>query len=160
VVEWIDSRHAEVRAEGWEWFRSEPLAREDVALWQRLMESPYDDIRLALVTELEARTLGASVPRIERGDLDPERLRLLWACVILNVFRGNRAKPRVVTQLLQRIEARPDDLPRLLPLLAVALRSVRGPEFRSGLSAVVRLADRDEAAAGLVARTFPELSWS
>jgi hypothetical protein len=42
-------------------------------------------------------------------------------------------------------------------LLAVALRSVRGPEFRAGLSAVVRLADRDEAAARLVAEAFPEL---
>jgi hypothetical protein len=157
VVEWIDSRHLDVRSEGWAWFRSEPAARDDVTLWQRLMESPYDDIRLAIVSELESRTLGDAVPRIERGDLDPERLRLLWACVLLNIFRGNRAKPKIVRQLLRRIEARSDDLPRLLPLLVVALRSISGPEFRSGLSAVVRLADRDEAAARLVAETFPEL---
>ena len=141
VLEWLDSRHADVRGEGWDWFRAEPRAHDDVILWQRLMETPYDDVRLALVAELESRSEGAKSPRVERGDLDPELLRLLWASVLLNVHRGHRGKPLVVRQLLRRITTRPAELPRLLPLLAVALRSVRGPEWRAGLAAVVRLAD-------------------
>jgi hypothetical protein len=160
VLEWLDSRHEDVRAEGWAWFRAEPRVRDDVALWQRLLETPYDDVRSALVTELGARSRGGEVSRLERGELDDGLLRLLWASVLLNVHRGGRAKPLVVRQLVRRVEARPDDLPRLLPLLAVALRSVRGPEFRSGLAAVVGLATRDEAAAGLVRGAFPELQWA
>jgi hypothetical protein len=160
VLEWLDSRHADVRAEAWNWFQAEPRVRDDVATWQKLMESPYDDVRLALVAELDSRKPDGFVPRVERGDLDDGLLRMLWASVLLNVHRGGRAKPRVVRQLLRRVEARPDDVPRLLPLLAVALRSVRGPEFRAGLAAVVTLAERDEAAAGVVRESFPELQWS
>jgi len=157
VLEWLDSRHLDVRVEGQKWFREEARAREDVTIWQRLMETPYDDIRLALVSDLEARTREANAIRTERGDLDPELLRLLWASVLLNVHRGNRVKPIVVRQLLSRIEQRPGDLSRLLPLLAVALRSVRGPEWRAGLAAVVQLADRDANAIPLIQSTFPEL---
>ena len=47
LLEFLDSRHADARAEGMSWFRAEPRARDDVMLWQRLMESPHDDVRLA-----------------------------------------------------------------------------------------------------------------
>lgn len=157
VVAWLDSRHADARAEGWRWFLDEPRARDDVPTWRKLMESPYDDVRLKLVAALEARAGGPDPLRVERGDLDPDLLRLLWASVLLNVERGGRSKPVAVRQLVRRAQARPDDLPALLPILSVALRSVRGPEFRAGLAAIVGLAERDEAARDLVARTFPEL---
>lgn len=167
VLAWLDSRYEDVRAEGWRWLMSEPRVRDDVTTWQRLLESPYDDVRLALVGLLESQARDASggvpedgqgtLPRLDRGALDPERLRLLWASVLLNIQRGSRAKPQVVRQLVRRVEERPGDLPALLPLLAVALRSVRGPEFRAGLGAVVRLLDRDEHAARLVREAFPEL---
>ena len=55
LLEFLDSRHADARAEGIVWFRHEPRAGDDVALWHRLLESPYDDVRLALATDLEAR---------------------------------------------------------------------------------------------------------
>lgn len=154
---WLDSRHEDVRTEGWRWLESESRVRDDVATWQRLLESPYDNVRLALVAKLDERTRGADLHRLRQGELDPELLRLLWASVLLNVQRGHRAKPHVIGQLLQRAESHPADLPQLLPLLAVALRSVRGPEWRAGLSAVVKLAERDEATAALIGQTFPEL---
>ena len=160
IVAWLDSRHDDARAEGWRWFLDEPRARDDVPTWRKLMESPYDDVRLKLVAELEVRAGGADPFRVERGDLDPDLLRLLWASALLNVERGGRAKPLVVRQLVRRVEARPVDLPSLLPILAVALRSVRGPEFRSGLSAVVALAEKDEAARALIVQTFPELQFA
>jgi hypothetical protein len=157
VVAWLDSRHDDARAEGWRWFLDEPRARDDVPTWRKLMESPYDDVRLKLVAELEARAGGADPLRVERGDLDPDLLRLLWASALLNVDRGSRAKPLAVRQLVRRAESRPGDLPALLPILAVALRSVRGPEFRAGLVAIVGLAETDDAARDLIARAFPEL---
>ena len=64
VLEWLDSRHADVRKEGWTWFINEPRACQDVSMWQRLLESPYDDLRLRLVRVLEehvARHNGVAV---------------------------------------------------------------------------------------------------
>lgn len=157
ILQWLDSRHEDVRAEGWRWLESDATARDDVAIWQRLLESPYDDIRLALVAALDERTRQGDAVHLKPGRLDPDLLRLLWASVLLNIHRGHRAKPQVVRQLFRQAEAHPGDLPRLLPLLAVALRSVRGPEWQAGLSAVVRLAEHDEASAALVSQAFPEL---
>ncbi|SIN69521.1 hypothetical protein SAMN05444166_0183 [Singulisphaera sp. GP187] len=159
ILQWLDSRHEDVRAEGWRWLESNAQVRDDVATWQRLLESPYDDIRLALIAALDERSRQLDAFHLRPGKLDPDLLRLLWASVLLNIHRGSRAKPKVVQQLLRRAEDHPADLPRLLPLLAVALRSVRGPEWRAGLSAVVRLAERDEASATLVGLAFPELQF-
>jgi|GEM_PF-747053 len=159
VLNWLDSRQEDVRAEGWRWFEADASLREGITTWQRLLESPYDDIRLALTSALEDRTKkrGGNGASIRQGRLDPDLLRFLWASVLLNIQRGGQAKPKVIAQVLQRLEAHPEDLPQLIPLLAVALRSVRGPEFRQGLLAVVRLAERDEAARPLLAQAFPEL---
>ncbi len=134
LLEFLDSRHADARAEGMSWFREEARARDDVALWQRLMESPYDDVRFAVTTDLDARLKRAT------GDgsidlsiaLNPDRLRLLWASVLLNVNRGHRAKPRVVEQVARCLGRRPDEAEMLLPLLAVGLRSLRAPDALRG----------------------------
>jgi hypothetical protein len=157
VLELLDSRHADVRAEAIAWFRAEPRACDSVTLWRRLLESPHDDVRLALVADLEARLQGRDVDRLASLDLDADALKLLWASVLLNVHRGGRAKPRVVGQLVRRIEARPDEMEALLPLLAVALRSSRGPERRAGLAGIARLVATRAEAAALVAANFPEL---
>jgi hypothetical protein len=162
LLEFLDSRHADARAEGIRWFRDEARARDDVALWRRLMESPHDDVRLALSADLAARVKQA------RGDgtvdlslaLDPDRLRLLWASVLLNVNRGNRVKPRVVEQVARRLARRPDEAELLLPLLAVGLRSLRAPERRAALAAVVRLVEGRPEATALVQKSLPELQWA
>jgi hypothetical protein len=156
VLDWLDSRHADVRDSGWTWFQNDERVGDDVAIWQKLLETPYDDVRIALIADLDARTRGFSGDLLKKGVLDPELLRLLWASVLLNIHRGSRAKPVVLRQLVARIESRPAELPTLLPILAVALRSVRGPEFRAGLAAVVRLAGRDES----IVAAFPELTLS
>jgi hypothetical protein len=151
ILEFLDSRHADARLVGWNWFRSEPRASDDVETWRKLLESPYDDVRLALVAELESRTSKV---------LDPDDLRPLWASVLLNIHRGSRAKPAVVRQLVDRLQSSPDDARELLSLLGVALRSVRGPERRSGLVAVVRLIERQPDIEPFVRQAFPELQWS
>ena len=45
----------------------------------------------------------------------------------------------------------------LLPILSVALRSIRGPEFRAGLMGVVQLLDQAPELAPAVKLAFPEL---
>ena len=45
----------DVREVGWAWLQTDERAREDVQVWQRLLESPYDNVRLRLVAMLEDR---------------------------------------------------------------------------------------------------------
>lgn len=162
LLEFLDSRHADTRAVGMAWFREDPRARDDVILWRCLMESPHDDVRLAMSAELEAR-----LERARRGGagpvsqaLDPDRLRLLWASVLLNVNRGNRAKPGVMEQVADHLTRRPDEAELLLPLLAIGLRSIRATERRAALAAVVRLVERRPESFPLVNQWFPELQWA
>ncbi len=157
VIEaFLDSRHRDARALGWAWFEGEPAIRDDVEAWRRLLESPYDDVRIAVLDTLEARR-GAGRAELARG-LDPEAVRGLWASTLLNVHRGGRAKPSAVAQIVERLEARPGEAPSLLPILGVALRSVRGAERRAGLVAVVRLIERGgPAVEPLVRSAFGEL---
>jgi hypothetical protein len=157
ILELLDSRHADVRAEGWAWFRDESRARDNVELWQRLLESPYDDVRLLLVADLEDRVARNDRAFPYQGKLDPELVRFLWASVLLNIHRGGRIKPLAVGQLVRRVERRPEEAAALLPLLGVAIRSVRGPEWRAGLAGVVGLVERNMALAEPVRRAFPEL---
>jgi len=146
VLELLDSKHADVRAAGWEWLSASPL-RDDPAVWHKLVESPYDDVRGPLVAEPARRAAGA----------DPDTVRLLWATVLLNVARGGRHKPGVVAQVVARLTAHPGEADRLLPLLAVAVRSLRGPEFRAGLAGVVRLAEAEPGLVPAIRGRFPEL---
>lgn len=157
VLEFLDSRHADVRAEGWAWFRESPRTRDEVEMWKRLLESPYDDVRLKLLTVLEQVVAGQRETWLEAGKLDAELIRLLWATVLLNVHRGNRAKPAVVRQLVTRMAKRADEAMALLPILRVALRSVRGPEWRAGLAGVVQLVERRPDLETQVRVVFPEL---
>jgi hypothetical protein len=159
LLEFLDSRHADVRTEGWRWLEAEPRAGESVALWQRLLESPYDDVRLRLATALEERVRGRK-PAVDRDKMDAELVRFLWASVLLNTHRGGRTKPLVVTQMVRRLERKPDEAKMLLPILAVALRSVRGPEWRAGLAGVAALVQRRPDLAAAVNQVFPELKWS
>jgi len=61
---------------------------------------------------------------------------------------------------VDRLAGHPAEADRLLPLLAVAVRSVRGPEFRAGLAGVVGLAERNPDLAPAIRRRFPELQLS
>jgi len=157
VLEYLDCRHADVRAEGWAWLKAEPRSNQNVTIWQRLLESPYDDVRLPMVELLQEQTTGKEVVKIPESEkLDPQLVRLLWATVLLNVSRGARNKPAVVKQLVSRLDSRPQEAEVLLPLLTVALRSLRGPEFRAGLVAIVQLTGKHESMAVLVKEMVPE----
>jgi hypothetical protein len=156
VLEFLDSRHEDVREIGWEWLQSDARARDDVGVWQRMLESPYDNIRLRLVGILEER----AKERDGLAKFSMEHVRFLWATVLLNVTRGGRAKPFVVRQVMERVASHPDEAGELLPIIAVALRSCRGPEFRAGLAGVASFVARNPTRRPLVEAVFPELSWN
>src|SRR5688572_30503546 len=84
-------------------------------------------------------------------------VRFLWATVLLNVARGSKNKPAIVKQLLARLERSPGEAQLLLPLLGVALRSLRGPEFRAGLVGILQWVRRHPDRESAVAKLFPEL---
>jgi len=137
VLEFLDNRHQDVREAGWVWLQTDERARESAIVWQRLFESPYDDIRV--------RLWRCWRPVAEPGALDafsPALVRFLWASVLLNIHRGGRAKPYVVRQIMDRLGHQPGEAADLLPIVAVALRSVRGPEFRAGLAGLAGFVTR------------------
>ncbi len=156
LLSFFDSRHIEVREQAWLWYEAEPRAQHDVELWKRLLESPYDDVKLKLIALLQQHSQQPSLLQ-QRTELHPQQLRFLWASVLLNTQRGNRTKPFVVRQLVERILHHPEDCQLLLPLLAVAMRSVRGPEWRAGLAGLVELVDKQESLRPLIAQNFPEI---
>ncbi len=153
VMEFLDSRYEDVRTVGLEWLGTEQRAKDAPAVWQRMLESPYDNIRLPMVEKLDEITRAGADEDIYRPDL----VRLLWATVLLNVHRGGRQKGLVVRQICDRVTRKPEESKHLLPILAVAVRSTRGIEFRTGLTAVVRLQDTKPELAGAIGKAFPEL---
>jgi hypothetical protein len=153
VVAFFDSLNAEVRRAAWEWLAPKSPGYDDAALWSRLLETPYDDVRIRLVEELHKRAheVGGP-PALARHDLTS-----VWTTVLLGVHRGGRAKLKALRQISQAIASQPDRADELVPVLAVAIRSVRPPEARAGLSAILTaVAARPELEATL-ARYIPEL---
>jgi hypothetical protein len=152
VIQFFDSLNLAIRHGAWDWLTFQTPGFVDPALWSRLLETPYDDVRIRLIEELQLRTRGASLPPIGKQDLSP-----IWTSVLLGVHRGGRAKLTALRQVSEAIAAQPDDAERLLPVLAIAIRSVRPPEARAGLAAILSaVAVRPELEAAL-ARQIPEL---
>jgi hypothetical protein len=154
LLPFLDSAIREVREAAWTWFSEEKRARHRLDLWAKLVESPYDDIRLSIVGHLERF---AEIDTALRVLLARAPLETVWATVLLNIHRGNRAKRLAAGQIAAAIERDPGRAPQLIPLLAVAARSIRAPEFRAGLAAVVRAATCRPEVADQVTRHFPEL---
>jgi hypothetical protein len=143
----VDSRHADVRAEGLALlYVGSPFSR-DLGLAAALSESPYADVRAWLVGRLG---------EWER-EVEPGTLCHMWATAMLSVGRGARVKRCVLDQISERLAERPDEADLLLPILAVALRSARAAERRAALASVARAARRAPALAPALARHIPEL---
>lgn len=154
LLPFLDSQNKDVRIAAWAWFSDEKRARHRLDLWAKIVETPYDDVRIAIVSHLERF---AEMDTALRVLLVRAPLETVWATVLLNIHRGNRAKRLAAGQIASAIEREPNKAPQFLPLLAVAARSIRAPEFRAGLAALVRAATRRPEIADQVARHFPEL---
>ncbi len=146
LLDFLDSKHTDVRSVGWTWLQATSF-KDEPAVWHKLLETPYADIKGLLIDQLTTRAKGA----------DADVVRMLWASVLLNLYGGGRHKPGVVAQIVLRLADHPTEGDRLLPLLAVAVRSLRGPEFRTGLTGVVRLLEEKPELQPSIAKQFPEL---
>jgi len=150
VVRLFDSLQEPARQAAWQWLdRPESPGHDDPVLWSRMMETPYDDLRLALVDRMERR---ASMAGVGADDLAP-----LWCAVLVGVHRGGRQKAKAARQIARAIQREPARADSLLPVLAAAVRSVRPAEARAGLASVVAAVEARPEIAPHVERLFPEL---
>lgn len=149
VMAFFDSPSPAIRDVAWEWLMDGGGGYGDPVLWSRLVETPYEDLRLRVVTALAARAVVAPPPA--------DALVPVWCAVLAGVERGGRQKRSAIRQLRQAIERDPARAAELLAVLAVPLRSVRAPELREALTAVVTLAEMRPELVPLIERQFPEL---
>ena len=131
ATEYVEQRHAEV----------------GLPLWLSLLESPYDDVR-ALVVRHATRW---------EAEVGPDEMRHVAATVILAVHRGASAKQTMLRRIAERVARKPDEADRLLPVLALALRSVRATERTGALLAIARAALSDPSLRDAVSRHFPDV---
>lgn len=149
VVRFFDSRSPEVRAAACDWLgEGAGPVWDDPVLFTQLMETPYSEVRLRLVELLEARTLPAD---------SQTGLPAVWERVLLGIERGGRQKLMATRQLAEQLQGDPAQADRLLPVLAAAVRSVRRPESRAGLAAVVASLAACPELTAAVERHLPEL---
>ncbi|MCC9600191.1 hypothetical protein LOC67_06435 [Stieleria sp. JC731] len=166
AMEVLDSRHEEVRLQGWHWLRSDPRLFEATILWQRLIESPYDDIQMLLSELLEDQLSNASLrSRKSSGglvskNLDESDLRRLWATVLLNTRRGSRRKPGVMNQVIDQLIRSPDQYDQLEPILSIGIRSIRSTEWKATLAGLTRLIEARPEFKDKFESAFRELTFS
>jgi hypothetical protein len=150
VSPFFDSHLSAMRSASQEALTPECPGYADAALWARLLETPFDDVRLWLVAQLERRV---ARPRI-KGDLTH-----LWTSVLLAVHRGGRQKAAALRQLCQALADDPARAETLLPVLVLALRSIRGTEQKAGLAAAVGVVARRPELANWFRQNLPEVEW-
>lgn len=128
------------------------LARfgDEAALWFSFAESPYDDVRAAVLERITRW----------RAEAPPQALRHLWATALLAVHRGSAAKAKVPRQLAERLVSHPEEAEQLLPVLALALRSVRPAERALAMGALARAVRADARLAARAVALLPELTIS
>ncbi len=152
VVEFFDSLLQPMRSAAMDWLEL-PASRgyNDPMLWSKLVETPFDDVRIRIVECLHRRTLQ---PHSESDAMAP-----LWCSVILGVHRGGRAKLKAVVQIQDAILGRKDRANSLLPVLAVAVRSLRAPERRAAICAVATMMVKRQELRSELQSYLPELEW-
>jgi len=150
IVRFFDSRLVSMRQASWDWLTAESPGWNDSSLWSKLIESPYDDVRLKLVAALQYRAEAAPL-------VSADAQAALWCSVLLGIHRGGRTKLIALNQISRELGSHPDQAERLLPVLAVAIRSVRAPEARSGLSAIVSAVEARPEIEIVVTKFLPEL---
>lgn len=152
VIRFFDAPLKETRVAAWDWLLKDSPGLTDAALWSRLAETPHDDLRLRVVDFLQRQT--------ELPGEDANKLENIWRSVLLGVHRGGRQKAKAVQQIARAINENPASVDSLLPVLAVATRSVRGPEARAGLAAVMSVVGAQPQLAETVRRFLPELKFA
>ena len=152
-VEWVrdlvDNREGDVRAPALAFVDRDARFTKHRDLWSAFFESPYGDVRAHLLRNLDKAR--------EDGGGGRESMQHLWATSLLAIHRGARDKGVVTRQIADRLIQKPAEADSLLPLLGIALRSLRPPERRAALAAVSRAAFARPSLREAIARRLPDL---
>lgn len=162
VSRFFDSLTASVRAGAWDWLTESSAGWDDPALWSRLIETPYDDVRLKLIDALEDRARRArfgerNLMARKLPGLAGAALAAVWCPVLLAIHRGGRAKLTALRQISLALRDQLESAEQLAPVLAVALRSVCVPEARGALGAIVAAVEEHPEVGAVIRRFVPEL---
>ena len=152
VIEFFDSLVEPMREAAMTWLEdSSSRGHDDSVLWSRLIETPFDDVRLRLVDSLQRRTT--------QPNTDVNSLNHLWCSVLLGVHRGGRAKLKAMQQIQAAILRDSRQAAQLLPVLSVAARSLRAPERRGAIAALASLKSGNPELEAVIHSHLPELQW-
>lgn len=152
VLEFLDSLIESVRAAAMKWLLdSRSDGYNDPVVWTKLMETPFDDIRIPMIESLHVRS---RLPGQNSQSLVP-----LWTSIILNIQRGNRTKLKAVRQVSDQIGKDHGLADSLFPILVIAVRSIRGPEQRNALATIVTLGIQHPKLLNSIKHHLPELEW-
>lgn len=153
VIGFFDSLLKPTRVAAMKWL-SEPDSPgyHRAKLWAMLVETPFDDVKLPMVALLHHRT--------EHAEGETNRWAPVWVAVILGVNRGGRTKPKALDLLAAAIIREPESAGELLPVTALAIRSIRNTEMRSGLASLAKILQARPELAGEVQQTIPELEFA
>ncbi|PQO40831.1 hypothetical protein [Blastopirellula marina] len=172
LAEFFDSHSTAVRHSACRWltatligddvfslaiFPADTPPQHDPRLWLKLIETPYDEVRFALLT-----LLGSVVdqsPQHLDATLSTGQYLTVLSAVVLCVDRGSRSKPKAIEQLASLAIREPSKADVVIPVLAIAARSIRGPEQAAGLSGLATLADRHPDLAVQLGEVLPEWNW-
>ncbi len=149
VRELIDAGAAEVRARGMALVREVPRFAKSAVVWASMAESPHPEVREKLLDELASRAEGPRVPEAS--------LARVWSTTLLSIHRGGRAKPKALRAIAEALVDEPARAEELVPLMRIALRSVRPAERRSALAAIAQAAQAHAEVRSAVRRHLPEL---
>jgi len=163
LAEFFDSKQDPVRHAACRWLGSasveadRPTPQHDPHLWLKLVETPYDAVRFSLL-DLLGRFLDASPDEMDKT-LSPDQYLRVLSAVVLCVNRGSRSKPKAIQQLASLAIRDPSQADVVVPVLAVAARSIREPEKAAGLSGLATIIDRHPQLAELMGDVIGEWSW-
>jgi hypothetical protein len=156
IIEFFDSANESSRSAAMSWLESpESLGHNDAVLWSRLVETPYDDVRLRLIRSLQNRVRDAAD---DSASLNANSLTSLWCSVLLGVHRGGREKLLAMDQIRLAIQKNPELADSLLPVLSVAARSLRPPERRRALASFAALLQKTPVLSTAMEQHIPELT--
>jgi hypothetical protein len=152
IVRFFNASMECVRVAAVSWLESiASPGRNDPRLWSMLIESSYDDIRLRVVEWLDRQS--------RQSEEGLEAMVHVWCSVILSDRQGSRTKLNAITAIQSAIVSTPAEAPALMPVLAVAVRSLRAPERRRAIAAIATLmVHGDSSVRENLRRFLPEVS--
>lgn len=159
VRELLDAGDADVRARAMKLLDETARFAKSPVVWASMAESSHADVRDKLLGALYAQANQTPPPaHPDSPKVDDAALARLWSTTLLSIHRGGRAKPKALATMAAALERDPSRAEAIVPLMRIALRSVRPTERRAGLAAIARAAQAHVEVRVAASRHLPELT--